>query len=305
MANRIWRFAASSRRIRVATCSVSALRGHLGEDPARIHQPVWSVIGNLGDSQCYLGVIAKVVAVQAALSGRIRSHDLPVRLIAPAYTLGVSDGQLNGTDRMRYSLIGPRAGERLPRLASARQRGRRAHRGRRVRQASGRNAGGGARTQRTGGAVLGRIDPVRHRPRHRRAHRPDRRIPARWRPRRREPHRVVLDAGARSGQLRRHVHVQHDANVHRSARHGTAPHGVARGRRSPPAGRVSGTARGLPGQGDERAGIRPLGHRDAVVVAQCPDGRYRHGRIHECRVARRRDRTGGRHRPLARRDRPR
>ena len=29
-----------------------------------------------------------------------------MRLIAPAYTLGVSDGQLNGTDRMRYSLIG-------------------------------------------------------------------------------------------------------------------------------------------------------------------------------------------------------
>ncbi|MEY2418344.1 MAG: dihydroxy-acid dehydratase [Actinomycetota bacterium] len=29
-----------------------------------------------------------------------------MRLIAPAFTLGVSDGQLNGTDRMRYSLIG-------------------------------------------------------------------------------------------------------------------------------------------------------------------------------------------------------
>jgi dihydroxy-acid dehydratase len=29
-----------------------------------------------------------------------------VRLVPPAYTLGVSDGQLNGTERMRYSLIG-------------------------------------------------------------------------------------------------------------------------------------------------------------------------------------------------------
>lgn len=78
----------------------------LGEDPAKIHEPVWAVTGNLGDSQCYLGVQAKVAAIQAAMSSRIRRDDLPVRLVAPAYTLGVSDGQLNGTDRMRYSLIG-------------------------------------------------------------------------------------------------------------------------------------------------------------------------------------------------------
>ena len=78
----------------------------LGQDPLKIHQPVWAVTGNLGDSQCYLGVTEKVEAIQAALATRIRRDDLPVRLIAPAYTLGVSDGQLNGTDRMRYSLIG-------------------------------------------------------------------------------------------------------------------------------------------------------------------------------------------------------
>jgi dihydroxy-acid dehydratase len=64
------------------------------------------VVGNLGDSQCYLGVQAKVAAVQAALSQRIATEDLPVRLIAPAFTLGVSDGQLNGTPEMRFSLIG-------------------------------------------------------------------------------------------------------------------------------------------------------------------------------------------------------
>ena len=38
----------------------------LGEDVEKIHDPVWAVIGNLGDSQCYLGVTAKVQAVQAA-----------------------------------------------------------------------------------------------------------------------------------------------------------------------------------------------------------------------------------------------
>src|ERR1700685_3206661 len=78
----------------------------LGEDVAKIHDPVWGVLGNLGDSQCYLGVQEKVAAVHAAMSQRISNDNLPVRLIAPAFTLGVSDGQLNGTPEMRFSLIG-------------------------------------------------------------------------------------------------------------------------------------------------------------------------------------------------------
>ncbi|HVT41610.1 MAG TPA: dihydroxy-acid dehydratase, partial [Acidimicrobiales bacterium] len=78
----------------------------LGEDPRKIHDPVWAVIGNLGDSQCYLGVPEKVQRVQAAVSRRIKTDDLPVRLIPPAFTLGVSDGQLNGTPQMRFSLVG-------------------------------------------------------------------------------------------------------------------------------------------------------------------------------------------------------
>src|SRR3984957_6411709 len=81
----------------------------LGEDVEKIHDPVWAVIGNLGDSQCYLGVSAKVQAVQAgqaALHDRIEHDHLGHRLIAPAFTLGVSDGQLNGTPQMRFSLIG-------------------------------------------------------------------------------------------------------------------------------------------------------------------------------------------------------
>ena len=78
----------------------------LGEDVLKIHDPVWAVVGNLGDSQCYLGVQEKVAAVQAAMSRRIASDDLAVRLIAPTFTLGVSDGQLNGTPGMRFSLIG-------------------------------------------------------------------------------------------------------------------------------------------------------------------------------------------------------
>jgi dihydroxy-acid dehydratase len=78
----------------------------LGEDVTKIHDPVWGVLGNLGDSQCYLGVQEKAAAVHAAISRRIAKDNLSVRLIAPAFTLGVSDGQLNGTPEMRFSLIG-------------------------------------------------------------------------------------------------------------------------------------------------------------------------------------------------------
>ena len=78
----------------------------LGEDVAKIHDPVWAVTGSLGDSQCYLGVRAKVAAIQTALSERVRDDGLAVRLIAPAYTIGVSDGQLNGTPSMRFSMAG-------------------------------------------------------------------------------------------------------------------------------------------------------------------------------------------------------
>lgn len=78
----------------------------LEQDPYKIHKPVWAVTGSLGDSQCYVGVTEKVAAIQKALSERITNNDLPIRLIPPAYTIGVSDGQLNGTNEMRFSLIG-------------------------------------------------------------------------------------------------------------------------------------------------------------------------------------------------------
>jgi dihydroxy-acid dehydratase len=78
----------------------------LGQDVSKIHGPVWAVLGNLGDSQCYQGVRQKVEAVQTAMSRRIVQDDLPNRLISPAFTIGVSDGQLNGTPEMRFSLIG-------------------------------------------------------------------------------------------------------------------------------------------------------------------------------------------------------
>jgi dihydroxy-acid dehydratase len=47
-----------------------------------------------------------VQTVQAALSRRIAQDRLAIRLIPPVFTLGVSDGQLNGTPQMRFSLVG-------------------------------------------------------------------------------------------------------------------------------------------------------------------------------------------------------
>lgn len=78
----------------------------LGQDTGKIHDPVWAVIGNEGDSQCYLGVRAKVDRIQYLLDARIKRRNLSVRLIPPYFVGGVSDGQLNGTPRMRFSLTG-------------------------------------------------------------------------------------------------------------------------------------------------------------------------------------------------------
>lgn len=87
-------------------CQAVGTARFLGQDPGKIHDPVCAVVGNTGDSQCYLGVREKVDAIQAVLSARILTKDLPVRLIAPYFVGGISDGQLNGTPRMRFSLIG-------------------------------------------------------------------------------------------------------------------------------------------------------------------------------------------------------
>src|SRR5246127_5330088 len=80
----------------------------IGTDPDLIHEPSVGVVGTKGDSQCYLGVLAKVEAVHARLKGRIGKGpgQLRLRLVQPEYTIAISDGIRNGTREMRYSLIG-------------------------------------------------------------------------------------------------------------------------------------------------------------------------------------------------------
>ncbi len=73
-----------------------------------IHNPSVGVVGNGGDSQCYLGVKRKVEVIHEVLKERIgkRNSDFKMRLIQPEYTIATSDGMRNGTREMRYSLIG-------------------------------------------------------------------------------------------------------------------------------------------------------------------------------------------------------
>jgi dihydroxy-acid dehydratase len=80
----------------------------LGTDPDLIHEPSVGVVGTKGDSQCYLGVMAKVDAIHARLKSRVGTGQgqLKLRLVQPEYTIATSDGIRNGTREMRYSLIG-------------------------------------------------------------------------------------------------------------------------------------------------------------------------------------------------------
>ena len=80
----------------------------LGTDIDLIHEPSVGVVGNKGDSQCYLGVQRKVEAIQECLRQKIGGggEQMRMRLVQPEYTVATSDGMRNGTREMRYSLIG-------------------------------------------------------------------------------------------------------------------------------------------------------------------------------------------------------
>ena len=87
---------------------VYGIARELGTDLDLIHEPSVGVVGTKGDSQCYMGVQAKVEAIHEALRDRIAQTDgrMKARLVQPEYTIATSDGIRNGTREMRYSLIG-------------------------------------------------------------------------------------------------------------------------------------------------------------------------------------------------------
>ena len=80
----------------------------LGTDVDLIHEPSIGVVGNKGDSQCYIGVASKVNKIHETLRDRVgtKPGDISMRLVQPEFTIATSDGIRNGTKEMRYSLIG-------------------------------------------------------------------------------------------------------------------------------------------------------------------------------------------------------
>ena len=89
-------------------CQTFGIARILDTDLDLIHEPSIGVVGNKGDSQCYLGVEQKVKTIHEKLRLRIgqNPNDIRMRLVQPEYTVATSDGIRNGTREMRYSLIG-------------------------------------------------------------------------------------------------------------------------------------------------------------------------------------------------------
>ncbi len=140
----------------------------------------------------------------------------------------------------------PRRAVRAP----ERDRPRRHDRGGGLRQAAGRDAGCAAGTQPAGDYHVGWPDPSRHRPQDWREARHRQCIPGRRTPRRRASPAHRLPRLPWDRQLRRHVHLQHHADVHWRGRYAAAAHGGAAIRRSAPAEAVSGRAGGSACQAD-------------------------------------------------------
>ena len=88
------------------TAQTIGIARELGSNIDLIHEPSIGVIGNKGDSQCYLGVQSKVEIIHEQLRKRTETgtNQLRMRLVQPEYTVATSDGMRNGTKEMRYSL---------------------------------------------------------------------------------------------------------------------------------------------------------------------------------------------------------
>ena len=216
----------------------------LGTDPDLIHEPSVGVVGTKGDSQCYMGVAAKVDAIHASLERRIGKGTGQLRLRLVAARIHHCDIGRHPQRHARNALFAHRARgySRRALRTSERHRLGRHHRRRGLRQAAGWHAGRSARAQSTVDHHVGWPDPSRHGPGHRRetGHcqrlsgcRPSRRRPS-------PPHRLPCLPGLR--KLRRHVHLQHHADLHRCRRHAAAAHGGSAIRRSPPRSRSSRTS---------------------------------------------------------------
>jgi len=84
----------SSTTTQAATPKPSGLRECFGTDPDLIHEPSVGVVGTKGDSQCYMGVMARSMRSTPASRSRVGkgAGQLKLRLVQPEYTIATSDG---------------------------------------------------------------------------------------------------------------------------------------------------------------------------------------------------------------------
>ena len=251
-------------------------------------------------------MLSRCPAEGAGRAGRPVPPHRPGRPGGPPDTARVHPGRL-GRPAQRHApdafLPGrSRARPRRRRRPPGGERCRRAGGGGGVRQAARRDRRRRARERHTGGRPLRRPDQARDRPRDGRPDRSRVGLPG-GRPGRGGARPVRAARLSRPGQLRGHVHLQHDADVHRRAGARTAAHGLPALGRSAPADRVPRPGGRLPARHDEPGHPAPR-HRHTGVAAQRPDGRHRHGRLHERAAAQRRDRPRRGHRPVGRRAEP-
>ena len=258
----------------------------LGTDPDLIHEPSVGVVGTKGDSQCYMGVAAKVEAIHASLKSRIGkgAGQLKLRLVQPEYTIATSDGIRNGTREMRYSLIG----REMTHDALCEHLSATGLAGTIAVVACDKPPVGtlAALLEHNQPAIImsdGR-DPSRHRPENRRETRHRQRLSGRRQSRRRvsPPHR--LPCLPRLRQLRRHVHLQHHADLHRRRRHAAAAHGGPAVRRSAPPQGIPGPAGRVP-RADDRKGPEAARHRGARFDPQRRHRRDGDRRLDQCHAA--------------------
>ena len=137
----------------------------IGTDPDLIHEPSVGVVGTKGDSQCYLGVMAKVEAIHAQLKSRVGQRPGPAQAAPGPARVHDRDLRRHPQRHARDALLAdrPRGDERRAVRASERHRPRRHDRGRGLRQAAGRHARRAARAQPAVDHHVGRPDPSRAR----------------------------------------------------------------------------------------------------------------------------------------------
>ena len=237
----------------------------LGTDPDLIHEPSVGVVGTKGDSQCYMGVVAKVDAIHASLKSRIGKGAGPAEAAPGPAGIHDRDVGRHPQRHARNALLADRA--RSDERCAVRASERHGLAGTIAVVACDKPPVGtlaallehnqpaiimsdGAIHPGTDPETGEKLDIVSA---YQVAGHPD----AAHR------HHIACHACPGYRQLRRHVHLQHHADLHRRRRHAAAAHGGAAVRRSAPRSRSFRTELVELPRANDREGPEAARHRRA------------------------------------------